>query len=145
MSAGTDDITRDQRAHQTAQNLGVVQRYCAAWQARDRIAIERLYHDNFTLHWFGHNPLSGDHVGKPAAMNALGEFSRRANRQLLEIVDVMAGPTRATIISREVFVRDGRRVELERVLVFAIKDNQLHHCWVYDRDPELVDRFLANA
>ena len=47
------------------------------------------------------------------------------------------------VISKEAFERDGQAVELERVLVFTTKDNLLHHCWVYDRDQTLVDRFLA--
>ncbi len=127
------------------RNLEAVERYVAAWRAGDRAALAASYHDEFTLHYFGRNPLAGDHVGKPAAIKTLVELSRRTNRRLLEIVDVMAGPHRAVVIAREAFERGGQRVELERVLVFTIKDGLLHHCWVYDRDQTLVDRFLADG
>ncbi len=137
------NATQDELARQSAANLAVLERYVAAWRALDIAALAAMYHDEFTLHWFGHNPLAGDHVGKPAALKALFDLSRRANRKLLNIVDVIAGPQRAMLISREAFERDGQRAELERVLVFTIKDNLLHHCWVYDRDQVLVDRFLA--
>jgi uncharacterized protein len=136
---------REELARRSAANLEVLERYAAAWLAMDRAAIGALYHDEIVLHWYGRNSLSGDHVGKPAAVKALTEFARRTRRKLIEVVDVMAGPHRATLVSREAFERDGERAELERVLVFTIKDNRLFHCWVYDRDQALVDRFLADA
>lgn len=127
---------------QAAANLEVVERYCAAWRAGDRAALAALYHDEFTLHYFGRNPLAGDHVGKAAALRTLGEVGRRTNRKLLGIVDCMAGAQRAVVIAREAFERDGQRAELERILVYTIKDDRLHHCWVYDGDQALVDQFL---
>lgn len=137
--------TGDELRLRSAANLAVVERYCAAWRAGDRVALRDLYHDEFTLHYFGSNPLAGDHVGKTAALRALAEVGRRTNRKLLGIVDTMAGPERAVVIAREAFERDGRRVELERVLAYTIKDGQLHHCWVYDSDQATVDRFLADG
>ena len=136
--------TTDELERRTAANLEVVERYCAAWRAGDRAALARLYHDDFTLHYFGRNPLAGDHVGKAAALRILMEVGRRTNRKLLEIVDCMAGPQRAVVIAREAFERDGQRAELERVLIYTIKDGQLHHCWVHDGDQALVDRLLAD-
>ena len=136
--------TADELRRRSAANLEVVERYCAAWRAGDRGALANLYHDDFTLHYFGRNPLAGDHVGKAAAMRTLMEVGRRTNRKLLEIVDCMAGPHRAVVIAREAFERAGQRAELERVLVYTIKDGRLHHCWVYDGDQAVVDRFLAD-
>jgi hypothetical protein len=132
-------------ASRTATNLAVVQRYCAAWRAGDRQALAALYHDEFTLHYFGRNSLAGVHAGKPASLKVLLEFGRRTNRQLPEIVDAMAGPQRAAVIAREAFARGDLRAELERLLVYSIKDALLHHCWIYDADQALVDRFLADS
>ena len=70
--------------------------------------------------------------------------SRRANRKLLGIDDVMAGPRRGAILARESFSRDGRTAELERLLVYAVKDGLLSDCWVYDRDQAIVDQFFAD-
>lgn len=52
-------------AAQTAAIRAAVARYAAAWQAGDRAAIAACYHDEFTLHYAGHNPLAGTHRGKP--------------------------------------------------------------------------------
>src|SRR5947207_15853987 len=122
-----------------ATNLEAVQRYAAAWRSGDRKAIADCYHDGFTLHYFGQNPFAGDHVGKGAALATLASFSARSGRKLLAIVDVMAGPSRAVIIAREAFERDGRRAEYERILVYAIRDGKLHDCWVFDGDRTAVD------
>lgn len=120
-----------------------VSRYAAAWRAGDLQAMLAVYHDDFTLHYFGRNPLAGLHRGKSAALAILAEVSRRTNRKLLGIVDVMVGPERGAILVRESFARDGNAVEVERLLVYSVRDELLHHCWVYDQDQALIDRFLA--
>jgi hypothetical protein len=83
------------------------------------------------------------HRGKPAALAVLAEVTRRTNRKLLGIVDVMAGPERGALLVRERFSRDGRTAEVERLLVYSVRDGLLWQCWVYDQDQALVDSFLA--
>jgi ketosteroid isomerase-like protein len=121
-----------------------VTRYASAWLAGDRAAIAACYHEAFTLHYAGQNPLSGTHRGKANALAALAEVTRRANRKLLGIDDIMAGPRRGAILARESFSRDGRTAALERLLVYAVRDGLLSECWVYDRDQATVDSFFAD-
>jgi uncharacterized protein len=45
---------------------------------------------------------------------------------------------------RELFGRDGNTAEVERLLVYSVKDGLLLDCWVYDRDQATVDRFFAD-
>lgn len=118
-----------------------VERYAAAWKAGDLAAIAACYHEGFTLHYFGANALSGDHVGKAAALSTLAEFSRRTRRRLVAIVDVLAGPERGAVIAREALGPDA--VEVERVLVYAVQDGLLRDCWIYDRDQALIDRLVG--
>jgi ketosteroid isomerase-like protein len=117
--------------------------YAAAWLAGDRQAMLASYHDDFTLHYFGRNPLAGIHRGKPAALAILAEVTRRSNRKLSGIVDVMAGPEHGALLVREIFQRDGKTAEVERLLVYSVRDQLLWQCWVYDQDQALVDAFLA--
>jgi uncharacterized protein len=126
-----------------AHTRQAVSRYAAAWLAGDRSALAACYHDDFTLHYFGRTPLAGDHCGKAAALATLAEVTRRTNRQLLAIVDVMAGPERGALLVRERFQRAGNMAEVERLLVYAVRDGLLWECWVYDQDQALVDAFLA--
>ena len=131
-------------AEEIAKVRAAVTRYATAWLAGDRAAIAACYHDEFTLHYAGQNPLAGTHRGKAAALAALAEVARRANRKLLGVDDVMAGPRRGAIIVRELLSRDGRTAELERLLVYAVRDGLLSECWVYDRDQATVDSFFAD-
>ncbi|MBL8559835.1 MAG: nuclear transport factor 2 family protein [Hyphomonadaceae bacterium] len=128
----------------TEENFAVVSRYAAAWVAGDLATLVACYHDDLSLHYGGASSLAGSHRGKAAALRALGEVSRRTQRKLINIVDVMAGPERAVIIAREAFTRTGETVEFERTLVYAIADGLLHECWLLERDQALVDRFLAD-
>jgi ketosteroid isomerase-like protein len=121
-----------------------VTRYATAWLAGDRAKMAACYHDEFTLHYAGQNPLSGVHRGKQAAFVVLAEVARRANRKLLAIDDVMAGPRRGAILVRESFSRDGKTAQIERLLVYAVRDGLLSDCWVYDRDQATVDAFFAD-
>lgn len=116
-----------------------LERYADAWARQDLPAIAACYHDGFTLHWFGNNPLSGVHAGKAAAMMALGDFSRRTRRGPPVILAVMAGPERGTILARETF----GETQVERLLLFAVEDGLLKDCWVYDRDPGLIDTLIG--
>jgi hypothetical protein len=121
-----------------------VTRYATAWLAADIAQMAACYHDEFTLHYAGQNPLSGVHRGKQAAFAALAEVARRANRKLLGVDDIMAGPQRGALLVRELFGRDGKTAELERLLVYSVKDGLLLDCWVYDRDQTTVDIFFAD-
>jgi uncharacterized protein len=125
------------------RNREALGRYASAWLAGDRAALADCYHNDFTLHYFGRNPLSGDHRGKVAALAVLAEVTKRTSRKLLAIVDVMAGPEHGALLVRERFERDSKTAEVERLLVYTVRDGLLSECWVYDQDQALVDAFLA--
>lgn len=120
-----------------------VQRYADAWTGGDLAKIVACYHDHFTLHYFGANALSGDHVGKPAALATLAEFSRRTDRRLLGVDAVLAGPERGALIAREMLGQGELTFEARRVLVYAVKDGLLAECWIYDEDQRRIDAVVG--
>ena len=139
MTSKPSDLENQAAIERTKQ---AISRYASAWLAGDRAALAACYHEDFTLHYFGRNPLAGDHSGKMASLAILAEVTRRTNRKLLGIVDIIAGPVRGALLVRERFERDGKAAELERLLVYAMRDGLLGECWVYDQDQALVDTFL---
>ncbi|MEW5685918.1 MAG: nuclear transport factor 2 family protein [Pseudomonadota bacterium] len=120
-----------------------VERYAKAWLAGDAAQIIACYGDGFTLHYGGSNALSGDHVGKAAALGCLAEFSRRTSRRLVRIVDVLAGDERGVVVAREALGPDDARVEVERVLVYRVEAGVFAECWVHDQDQALIDRLVG--
>ncbi len=121
----------------------VVRRYAQAWAAGDLAAVVAAYGEDFTLHYQGRHALSGDHLGKAAALAALAAFSRRTDRALIRIVDVMAGEHRGVVIARERLGAGAARVEVERTLVYTAADGRLRECWVYDTDQALIDALVG--
>ncbi len=117
--------------------IDTVRRYADAWKANDIATVFDLYHDDFVLHYFGDNPLAGDHVGKEAAIATLVEATQRSGRQLDAIEDVLGGDTYAAIVARE-GVGDPLRV-VRRVFVYTVRDSKLAECWLYDEDQRFVD------
>jgi uncharacterized protein len=134
-TAGANVMSNDE-----AESRAAIERYTAAWSSGNLEAITACYHPDFTLHYFGRSALSGDHVGKAAALKTLAEFSRRTRRQLVSIVATMAGAGRAAIVVREAM--GVKRVEVERLLVYTIEDGLLRECWVYDQDQRLIDELV---
>jgi uncharacterized protein len=135
----------DPRRSTEIEIRAAIERYAKAWRDGDRSALADCYHEDFTLHYFGDNVLSGDHVGKAAALKTLAEFSRRTNRQLKAVVATMAGPERGALVVRELLGTGSERVEVERLLVYAVRDRRFSECWVYDGDRALFDRLIGKS
>jgi ketosteroid isomerase-like protein len=126
-------------------NAAAVRAYAEAWQKGDAAAILGLYSDDFTLHYFGRSPLAGDHAGKAAALATLAKVQQLTNRRLIEVHDVLAGEDHGAILATERFERDGRTLDVRRVLVYHVRDGQLTECWLFDDDQRAVDEFWSDA
>ena len=125
-----------------AENRAAIERYAAAWLAGDVAGLLGSYHDDFTLHYGGDNALTGTHRGKAASLAVLQDFARRVGgRKLIGVVATMAGADRAGLVAREALGPDGR--EVERVLIYTVRDGLLHECWVYDQDQKLIDGLVG--
>ncbi|RIX84621.1 nuclear transport factor 2 family protein [Acidovorax cavernicola] len=122
----------------------VVQRYAQAWAANDLKAIVDSYHDEVVFHYFGRSPLAGTHRGKAACLAVLKQVKERTNRRLVAIRDVLAGEHFGLIVAVEQFEHQGRPIELERQLRYAVKDGKLSECWIYDEDQRWVDEVLSS-
>ena len=125
-----------------AEIYAVVRRYADAWAANDFAAVVAAYHDEIVFHYFGRNPLAGVHRGKAACLAVLKQIRDKTNRKLLEILDVQAGQRFGLVIARERFERNGKSVDIERLLKYTVRDGKLAECWVYDEDQRLIDEFL---
>src|SRR5215831_18631753 len=103
-------VEANQSADGSAENLKTLQRYVSALRVNDRSAAIAQYHDEITLHWYGHR-LARTYSGKASALAVLAEFSKRSHRKFLDFVDVMAGPNRGVMITREEFHRTSEQSE----------------------------------
>jgi ketosteroid isomerase-like protein len=123
--------------------IDVVRRYAEAWAANDLAAVLAMYHDDFTLHYFGESPLAGDHVGRDAAIAALMQATQRSGRQLDVIEDVLGGDKFAAIIAREGVGDPVKKVR--RIFLYTVRDDQLAECWLFDEDQRFIDHLWRDA
>jgi len=125
--------------------MAALQRYAQAWREGDLQALLDAYADDAVFHYFGATDVAGDHVGKEAAVAAMVQTATRAQRELVEIVDVLAGERLGTIVVVERFTREGvGSDEVRRTAVYRIDDDGLiGECWILDEDQRLMDRYFA--
>lgn len=123
----------------------VAERYCAAWLANDLGGIVACYADDFTLHYFGDNPFSGDHVGRDAALATLLAVGAKAPRRLLEIEDVLAGPGTAVVVAREEITTSDGPVEVRRSFRYRVRGERFVESWLYEEDQETIDRAWSDG
>ena len=117
----------------------VAERYAAAWAADDLVGILDCYADEFTLHYFGSNPFSGDHVGKDAALAVLLEVGSRAPRRLVSVDEILAGPDAAVLVAREEILVGGVTHLVRRILRYRVGHDRFTECWLYEEDQQLID------
>lgn len=117
----------------------VTERYCSAWIGGDLETVIDSYGDEIVLHYFGDNQLSGDHVGKDAALAALATGATIATRELLRVDDILANEHTSVVVATERFTRDGESHEVTRVLRYRVADDQFVECWLYDENQALID------
>ncbi|MEM9134908.1 MAG: nuclear transport factor 2 family protein [Actinomycetota bacterium] len=144
-------------AHSTALDvtaLEVVSAYCDAWLAGDAMAVVALYHDDLTLTWPGRHHLAGVHRGREASIEALLALGALADREPVEIVDLLAGRAGAIAVVRERWTRPTAdaeaaggpaSIEITRALDYTVIDGRLATCRVFELDQPAIDDWLGEA
>lgn len=115
----------------------VLKAYAAAWLASDLDAVLAAYHDDIELHYLGDSPLAGTHVGREAALAALGQASVRSERTLVAVEDVLVGDSLGALVAIEDLGDPPRRVR--RILLYRVLEGRLRECWLFDEDQRFVD------
>ena len=78
---------------------------------------------------------------KMAAVAALGKVQVLTNRKLLSIHDVLSSADHGAVLAKERLERDGKTLEVNRILLYHVRDGKLAECWLFDDDQRAVDEF----
>jgi hypothetical protein len=124
-----------------AQTKAVLEAYVRAWQDGDLEGLLGAYADDVVFHYFGTTDVAGAHVGKAAAVEAMVTVSTRAQRELLEVLDVLVGEELGALVVRERLRRGDEEAEVQRVALYRVEGEQIVECWIHDEDQALIDRF----
>ena len=120
-----------------------MRRYADAWLAGDTRTMGSIMSDEVVLHLFGRSPLAGTHRGKAAVFEVIGKVQALTNRKTLDIHDVLLGDEHAAIMVKERFENDERALDLARVFLYHLRDDQITDIYVYDEDQAAVDSYWA--
>lgn len=126
-----------------ARTRTAIETYARAWEKGDVPTLLNCYHADFTLNYFGRNALAGRHRGKAASVRVLGEMRQRTDRKLMAISSLLVGGDRAAMITRESLSTKGQSVEVERLYIYTVAEDQLLECWVYDQDQRQLDELIG--
>ena len=134
---------RVDRMEPTDNARRVAERYATAWRENDLETLLDCYAHDFTLHYFGSNPFTGDHVGKDAAVATLLEVATRAPRSLVAIERVLAGPDAAVIVAVEDLQTASGTCTIRRLLRYRVEGDAFAECWLYEENQDVIDAAWA--
>ena len=115
-----------------------------AFNSGDVAALTDLFADDIVWHFPGTSKLSGEHVGRDAALGALGAYGAAGEGTLqAKLVDVMAGADRVTGWANDTATAGGRTLDVNSVVVFTMRDGKVTEGRQFVDDQAALDSFLA--
>jgi ketosteroid isomerase-like protein len=123
----------------------VLTEYAAAWGRGDPEAAWAYYADDVVMRLPGRGSLAGTYLGKAAVTQAIqGLLSRTDGTPVrVEVIDRLVSPTRVALVLREVVTRVDEQLDLRRVNVYEVRDDQIVSIDVFEADQYAVDEFFG--
>lgn len=126
-------------------NADLVRRAHAAFKAGDVAEIGRLFADDIVWTVTGNSPTAGTTVGMAGVMANFGDIMRWTGGTYdAEPLDYLGSEDHAVNVSRATASRpDGRRLDVQEVVVFRIRDGKLAEAQHMAYDEAAWDAFFA--
>lgn len=125
-------------------NVELFHRAYKAFTTGDFDALAEIFDEKTAWHNPGRNPLSGDFVGRDAAFGAFAkEFELSGGTYAPTIHDVLANDEHILALMHATAERDGKKLDMDYVLVFHVKDGKLVEGWDLWTDQAAVDEFWS--
>jgi ketosteroid isomerase-like protein len=125
-------------------NVDVFKRAYAAFSAGDFEALAQVFDEDVVWHNPGRNPLSGDYKGRDAAFASFAkEFELSGGTYRPEIHDVLANDDHTVAVMHVTAEREGKKLDMNYVLVFHIKDGKIIEGWDIWADQTVLDEFWS--
>ena len=131
----------------THPNIDLIRRYSAALTAGKASDALPFYADDLVLHIPGRSPHAGTFHGQDAVLAYYTRMFRDTEGRFepLGVDDILASDTRAASLVRWRVERDGRSIEVDRVVIYRIKAGRIAEIWVRDWDQYAYDELFADT
>jgi ketosteroid isomerase-like protein len=123
----------------------VVAAYAAAWEAGDPTLAWTFYADEVVMRLPGRGSLAGEHRGKAQVIAAIQGLLAQTSELApeVEVLDRLVSGDRVAMVLREAAVRGDERLDLRRVNVYRVADDEIVEIDVYEANQYEVDEFFG--
>jgi len=118
-------------------NAQVIRALYGASGGPDTVAA--LFHEDAVWHLPGRQPMSGDHVGREAVLQAMRYFGGVR----LEVHDIVANGDHVVALLHATGERNSKRYDAREVDVFHVRDGKIAEFWSFSEDTRLTDEFWS--
>lgn len=131
----------------THPNIELMRRYSAALSAGKAADALPFYAEDLVLHVPGRSPHAGTFHGQEAVLAYYTRIFRDTDGQFqpLGVDDILASDSHAACLVRWRVERDGRTLEIDRVVIYRIVDGLIAEIWVRDWDQYAYDELFADV
>jgi len=129
----------------TVDPADVVAAYAAAWARGDPPAAWAFYADDVVMRLPGRGLLAGAHHGRDAVIAAIQALLARTTGDAVEVEvrDQLVSGERVALVLVESVARGDRRLRLERVNVYRVREGRITEIDIYEANQYEVDEFFA--
>jgi ketosteroid isomerase-like protein len=127
-------------------NADVVRRIFDAFARGDAFALRGLFAGDAVWHVPGDGIMAGTYRGREQIIRFLGRLPRETGGSYRSrLIDVLSSDERAAALYRASGERDGRRLDLDQVLLFRLEDGAVREVLALPSDPSAFETFWAPA
>jgi len=132
-------------ASRRAENEQVVRRIFDAFARRQGFALRDLFAPDAVWVVPGEGAMAGTYRGREEIFRFLARLPKETGGTYASrLVDVLASDERAAALYRATGERDGRRLDLDQLLLFRLEDGLVREVLALPSDPAAFDAFWAS-
>lgn len=123
----------------------VLAAYGAAWADGDPQRAWSFYADDVVMRLPGRGRLAGTQVGRDAVIATIEALLARTGDGSadVEVLDRLVSADRVALVVKEVVARGDEHLELRRVNIYRVRDDQITEIDIFEADQYDVDEFFG--
>jgi len=126
------------------RNADVVRRLFGAFERKESFALRGLFAEDAVWRVPGASAMAGTYSGRDAIFRFLGRLPKETEGTYgSRLIDVLASADRAAALYRASGERGGRRLDLDQLLLFRLRDGLVVEVLALPSDPAVFDAFWA--
>ena len=127
-------------------NAALVRRLFEAFERKDGFALRSFFAEDAVWRIGGRSTLAGDYRGPREIVRFLGTLPRlTGGTYASSVIDVLASETRAAVLYRATGEREGRRLDIDQLLLFTLRDGLIVDVLALPGDPAAFDAFWGTG